>query len=113
MTLQPEHDGLTGSIDIGIQQADPRALRRPRDREVHGNGGLADPSLARGDRDNVGDAGKWGEAALHRMRGDLVTQLEDDLGDGTVRREQGREMGGEQGFERRSIAARRKTELDL
>jgi hypothetical protein len=47
------------------------------------------------------------------MRGDLVPQLEDELGDGTVRREQRREMGGEQGFERRSIAARRKTELDL
>ena len=47
------------------------------------------------------------------MRGDLVPQLEDDLGDGPVRREQRCEMGGEQGFERRSIAARRKTELDL
>jgi hypothetical protein len=30
-----------------------------------------------------------------------------------MRREQRREMGGEQGFERRRIAAHRKTELDL
>ena len=52
----PHHARLRGTVDVGIQQADPPPLARQRHREVRGDGGLADPALARADGDDAVDA---------------------------------------------------------
>jgi hypothetical protein len=46
----------------------------PRQGEIGGRRGFADPALAGGDGDDILDAGERLEGALHGMRGDVGTQ---------------------------------------
>ena len=50
-----EHLRLTRAIDVGVQQADLETFRRQCQRQIGGDGGLADATLAGSDRDNVLD----------------------------------------------------------
>ena len=51
-------------VDVGVQQADLQAGGRERDRQVDGDGGLADPALAAGDRVHLGQRAGLGERYL-------------------------------------------------
>ncbi|MNF74629.1 hypothetical protein D3C84_566680 [compost metagenome] len=48
-----EHQALAGAVDVGVEDADPRALAGQRQRQVGGGGRLADAALARGHGDDV------------------------------------------------------------
>ncbi len=50
----PEHAGDREAVDVGVEHADPQAVRGHRDREVGGDGRLADPALAGRDREHLG-----------------------------------------------------------
>ncbi len=53
--VQSKHQWLAGTIDVGIQDAHPGALRGPGQGQIRGDGGLAHPALTRGHRDNILD----------------------------------------------------------
>ena len=52
LLADPEHVGDRVAVDVGVEHADPAPEPRERRREVHRQGRLADPALARGDRDD-------------------------------------------------------------
>ena len=56
LRLHAEHDRHVGAVDVGVDQADAAAALRQRDRQVDGDGRLADAALAGADRDHVLDA---------------------------------------------------------
>ena len=56
-TAKTEHAGNIGSVDIGVEQADPETLVRQRHGEVGRKGGLADPALAAGNGQRIFNAG--------------------------------------------------------
>jgi hypothetical protein len=51
---------LRRTINVGIENAGLQPQRSEAEREVAGGGGFADAALARGDRDDVFDAGNAG-----------------------------------------------------
>ncbi len=75
-----EHHGLRRPIDIRIEHADRGAFGAQGERQVHCGGGFADTAFARGDSDDVLDAGDELDAPLHGMRHDLRAHLDLDRG---------------------------------
>jgi hypothetical protein len=73
-----EHDRLRWAVNIGVENADARTLRRQPEREVDRGGALAHPALAGGDGDDVLDAGNQLDAALHGVRDDLHLHIDGD-----------------------------------
>ncbi len=55
--VMPIIRGCDGAVDIGIEQADLQAHLRQRHRQIGGDGGFADPALARGHRHDRLDPG--------------------------------------------------------
>jgi hypothetical protein len=76
-----EHARLTGTVDVGVHDADRGALGGQRQRQVDRHRRLADATLARGDRDDVLDALERFDALLDRVRGDLGLDVDVDVGD--------------------------------
>ncbi len=64
-----EHHLHAGAVNIGIQQADSRALRSEGQREIHRSGRLADTALARGHGNNIADVGHGRRGFTALMRG--------------------------------------------
>ena len=66
-----EHHRHRGAVDVGVEQADAMAELRQRQREVGGDGRLADAALAAGDRHHVADLGDQvgilGDRLLRRL----------------------------------------------
>ena len=60
--------GMLGTVNIGIQNTNRGALGLQRQRQVDRGRRLADPALARGDRDDVLDALQRFQVLLHRVR---------------------------------------------
>ena len=58
--FRPEHLGLRGSVDIGVEDADAVAHVAERDGEIGRNGRFAYSALARSDGDDMGDAVRRG-----------------------------------------------------
>ena len=54
--VDAEHRRHVRAGDVRVQQADLRAVLPERQREVHGDRGLADAALVRGDGDDVAHA---------------------------------------------------------
>src|SRR5687767_3964483 len=75
---EAEHQRLAGTIDIGIEQAHVRTLGCPCKRKICGDGGLADPTLARSDCDDILDLSERLEVPLYRVRVDLSRKLDLD-----------------------------------
>src|SRR5688572_11258696 len=67
---EAEHARLARTVDIGVEQADLRALGFQRQREIDGHGRLADAALSRRDGDQVVCAGQRLQAVLDGVRGD-------------------------------------------
>jgi hypothetical protein len=72
--LWPLHDAQElrhgGTVDIGVENAYPQAMRHQAKRDVHGSGRFANAAFARCDGDNVRDAGNGRAARLARsLRG--------------------------------------------
>ena len=63
-----EHDRHVGPVDVAVDDADAAAQLRQRDRQVDGDGRLADAALAGADGDDVADAGDRRAAALGQRR---------------------------------------------
>src|SRR6185503_5740094 len=73
---QAQHARLAGTVDIGVEQPDARALAGKREREIHGHRGLADTALARCHGDEVVNARQRLEPVLHGVRGYGARDLE-------------------------------------
>ena len=71
LSRHPQHAGLGGAVDIGIQHPHLGAFRRQRQRQVHGGGGFTDSTLAGSDRNDVLDVIDGLEGLLHRMGDDV------------------------------------------
>ena len=104
-----KHGRLRGPIDIRVEHAHLRALGGERQREVHRRRRLADAAFAAGNRDDVLDARYQFDAALNRMRRDLVTDVDRDL----ARAWQRRELLGDEFAQRLVLAARGISEHQL
>ena len=77
LAREAQHERLARTVDVRIEQADPRALRRPGQREIDRDGGLADAALAGGDGHDVADAGQRLQAAAARhARGSSCDELD-------------------------------------
>ena len=100
--LGAHHERHVGPIHVEVDEADLGAPLLQRQREVHGDGGLADPALARRHRDGVLDLGdevggrrrrpvsrgrlrRRGGAHLH-LHLPHAGNLRDDLGGAAVQR---------------------------
>ena len=103
-----EHEGLARPVDVGVEHSDPRALGAPREREIHGDRGLADSSFAGGDRDDIADLAERLETALHGVGANVGLQVDGERG-GYPRRG---EVPDQRGGELRLVPADRKTERD-
>ena len=91
LTLQAHHQRLRWAIDVGVQNADARAFRGQRQRQVGRGGGFADAALAGGNGDHVLDAGKQRHAALGGVAGDQVAHAHAKLALLGQRRQRGLE----------------------
>ncbi len=56
LAFQAEQARHRGAVNIGVQNADGLAELLQAERQIDGSGGFADAALARGDRDDLGDA---------------------------------------------------------
>ena len=72
---QAQHAGLARAVDVGVENADARAVVRQGQRQVDRDGGLADAALAGSDRDDVADARQRLPAGGRGLRGDFPAHL--------------------------------------
>ena len=87
--------GLTGAVDVGVQNAHARALGGQRQREVGRRRTLAHAALARGDGDDVLHARQQLHAALHRMGRDLGDDVDRDIAHALGRLGRGDELAAQ------------------
>ena len=104
-----QHHRLRRAVDVGVEHADLGALGRKRQCEIDGGGRLADAALAARHRDDVLDAGDQLDAALHRMRRDLLRHVDGDAS----RARQRDERIGDQLLQDLVLRLRRIAELDV
>ena len=71
---QTHHDRLAGAIDIRIEQADPRALRRPSQSEIRSRGRLSYAPFAGCDGDHILDVGERLQRLLNCVGRDIGLQ---------------------------------------
>ncbi len=71
-----QHVRLAGAVNVGVQYADRRALPGQGERQVRGDGRLADAALAGGDGDDVADAIDPLDIALHGVASNTGNELD-------------------------------------
>src|SRR5207237_4230886 len=71
-----EHHRLRGAVDVRVKHAHRGAFRSEREGEIHRGSGFADAAFARSDGDDVLDARHQLHAALHGVRDDLRSYLD-------------------------------------
>ncbi len=87
-----QHGRLRRTIDVGVEHANARAFGGQRQREVDGDGGLADAALAGSDRNDVLDVGDHLDATLHAVRNDLETDVDAGVADAVDAFERGLDL---------------------
>jgi hypothetical protein len=75
---EAQHARLARPVDVRVEQADLRALGGEREREIHGDGRLADAALAGSHGDQIIDAGQRLQAVLNSVRHDRARDRELD-----------------------------------
>ncbi|MCY1342974.1 hypothetical protein D9M69_289810 [compost metagenome] len=70
-----EHDALAGAVDIGVEDAHPRAFTSQRQGQVGSGGGLAHAALAGGHGDDVLHVGQRRHLLLGLVRLDYAIHL--------------------------------------
>jgi len=71
-----EHHPLAWPVDVRIQDPHPRAFTRQCQRKVGGSGGFTDPTLARGNGDDVFHIGQARNLRLRLVRGNHAADLD-------------------------------------
>ncbi len=75
LALQPQHQRLTRPVDVRIEHAHARALRRPGECQIRCHRRLADAPFARGDGHDVLDLLDRLQIALNRVRTNVGFEL--------------------------------------
>ena len=106
---EAHHQRDARAVDVGVEQADLRAELRERDRDVGGDGALADAALAAADEDDVLDR-RHEVVRVHRLRRRAAHRPgERDL---DARELQGRQRRPDRLFDARLVRRSRRRQLD-